>query len=127
MNLLVIFSWLGLASIAQAAGLPNVDIPYGPVTAPLIIEAAASKFGVDKDTLVNVAQCESGLQNLPPHWDVTGDAYGEMQFHKETFYSNAKELGLKNPDITDPVQQAIVAAYMFSQHKEQEWTCYKPK
>lgn len=118
--------YLGLATLASA-DTANIDIPYTTGNAPLIIEAAAAHYAADGDALLRTAKCESSLENAPRHWDVNGYAYGPFQFHTKTFYTNAGEMRLPDPDITDPTQQTMVAAYMFSKGESyrRQWTCYR--
>lgn len=123
LTLTTLLLWAGLATLANAQ-TTNIDIPYSTTTAPMIISAAASYYGADGDSLLRTAKCESGLKNVPKHWDVNGYAYGNFQFHIKTFYNNAKEMGLENADITDPIQQSQVAAYMFSKGRQSQWTCF---
>jgi hypothetical protein len=79
------------------------------------IYAAAARYGVDGDYLVNVAMCESNLDPGAVN-PVTGDT-GLFQFHPETFYAYG------GSDIWSVVDQADTAARMFSQGLDYLWLC----
>ena len=122
MSLLTLLLWLGIG--APSPALAQINIPYSTSTAPLIIKAAAAHYGANADQLLNTAYYESSFENAPKHWDISGYSYGEFQFHYSTFYTYAKKMGLANPDITNPIQQAEVAAYMFSLGQQRQWTTW---
>jgi soluble lytic murein transglycosylase-like protein len=80
-----------------------------------IIRAAAASYGVDPNTLLRVAICESGLN--PGSYNAHSGATGLFQFKPPTFYAHGGH------NIWDAADQANVAAKMFSQGLAYEWTC----
>ena len=54
----------------------------------------------------------------------THQEIGIAQFMPRTFYSNAKKMGLSNPNILDPIQQIEVMSWMFSHNQQSQWTCH---
>lgn len=87
--------------------------PIGTITQ--IIWAAAQQYNVSYSWLLGVAQCESGLN--PTAVNRYSGASGLFQFMPSTFYGHG------GTDIWDPVQQANIAAKMFSIGESGEWVC----
>lgn len=82
-----------------------------------------TRFGVDTEVMTKVIKCESGFN---PH--VPGDhgaAYGLAQFHKGTFYGFAKEMGVRDYDYYNPLNQLEVMAWAFANGHQSHWTCFK--
>lgn len=91
-------------------------VPEPPVgTITQIIWAAAQEYDVSYSWLLGVAQCESGLD--PTDVNTSSGASGLFQFMPETFHGHG------GTDIWDPVQQADIAAKMFSIGESDEWVC----
>lgn len=115
-------------SIALAITLPTIlqadEIPpsYTPSIHQIIVKQA-QVYATDPLPILKVARCESSLDihAIGDH----GHAFGILQFHQQTFDQYAKVIGIQSPNINDPVQQAQVASYMFSIHKQSAWTCAK--
>lgn len=80
-----------------------------------IIRAAAAKYGVSGDWMVNIAQCESGLR--PNAYNPSGPYYGLFQFLMSTFRANG------GTNIWDPADQADVAARMLANGQAHQWAC----
>ena len=79
------------------------------------VDSAAASYGVDPNTLLRVAMCESGLN--PGSYNAHSGATGLFQFKAPTFYAHGGH------NIWDAADQANVAAKMFSQGLAYEWTC----
>lgn len=91
-------------------------VPEPPVgTIMQIIWSAAQQYNVSYSWLLGVAQCESGLN--PTAVNRYSGASGLFQFMPGTFYGHG------GTDIWDPVQQANIAAKMFSIGESGEWVC----
>ncbi|MGC1407039.1 MAG: transglycosylase SLT domain-containing protein [Candidatus Dormiibacterota bacterium] len=110
-----------LAPPVAATGLPFgssfwQSVPEPPVgTIMQIIWAAAKEYNVSYPWLLGVAKCESGLD--PTDVNRTSGASGLFQFMPATFHGHG------GTDIWDPVQQADIAAKMFSIGESGEWVC----
>jgi soluble lytic murein transglycosylase-like protein len=92
---------------------PKVVYATGPIAD--IIRAAAARHGVDANTLLRVAMCESGLN--PNSYNARSGASGLFQFKPTTYAAHGGH------NIWDPVEQADIAAKMFSQGLASAWTC----
>jgi soluble lytic murein transglycosylase-like protein len=91
-------------------------VPEPPVgTIRQIIWAAAKEYNVSYSWLLGVAECESGLD--PTDVNRVSGASGLFQFMPATFHAHG------GTDIWDPVQQADIAAKMFSMGESGEWVC----
>ncbi len=91
-------------------------VPEPPIgTIRQIIWAAAQEYDVSYTWLLGVAECESGLD--PTDVNRSSGASGLFQFMPATFYGHG------GTDIWDPVQQADIAAKMFSMGESDEWVC----
>ncbi|MGH7692238.1 MAG: transglycosylase SLT domain-containing protein [Candidatus Dormibacteria bacterium] len=110
-----------LPPLPAAASLPYgaafwQAVPEPPVgTITQIIWAAAQEYHVSYSWLLGVAECESGLD--PTNVNRSSGASGLFQFMPATFYGHG------GTDIWNPVQQADIAAKMFSEGESGEWTC----
>ena len=80
-----------------------------------IIRAAAAKYGVSGDWMVNIAECESGLR--PNAYNPRGPYIGLFQFLQSTFTANG------GTNIWDPTDQANVAAKMLANGQAHQWSC----
>jgi hypothetical protein len=78
------------------------------------IYAAAARYGVDGDYLVNVAMCESNLD--PGAVGIHGEI-GIFQFMDYTFFAHG------GTDIWSVADQADVAARMFANGEGYNWVC----
>ena len=80
-----------------------------------IIRAAAARWGVSGDWMVNIAHCESGLR--PNAYNPSGPYYGLFQFLMSTFTHNG------GTNIWDPSDQANIAAKMLAHGQAHQWSC----
>ena len=80
-----------------------------------IIRAAAAKYGVSGDWMVNIAECESGLR--PNAYNPRGPYIGLFQFLQSTFTANG------GTNIWDPTDQANIAAKMLANGQAHQWSC----
>lgn len=100
--------------VAQA----EPEIPLSPVE---YADKYAAQYGIDANVFKKVMWCESS--NNPYAIGDSGLARNVMQFHKSTFISYEKKLGidLNYDSYKDQIQ---LAAYMFSIGEQRQWTCY---
>lgn len=103
---------------AESSDLP--PSAYVPSDRQEILTAAA-RYGADAGELLAVAKCESSMD---PRAVNGNDSFGILQFEKPTFYSQARLLGIPNPDIWSVPQQAAIAASMFARGQQSQWSCY---
>ena len=80
-----------------------------------IIRAAAARWGVSGDWMVNIAHCESGLR--PNAYNPRGPYYGLFQFLMSTFRANG------GTNIWDPADQSNIAAKMLAHGQAHQWSC----
>lgn len=127
MPLILILSMLGWTPTAQASEISQMTVDYSTTTAPLILQAIATKHGVkDPQSFVDTAKCES--QYYPTAFnkkDPNGGSRGVFQFQAGTFARYSAEAGLPDADVWDPWDNAEVAAYMFSKGQQNQWSCYR--
>lgn len=95
--------------------------PPPPDQIASIIRAAAAKYGVDPETLLRVAYCESRYDPLAYN-SILG-ASGLFQIIPGTWLSNSVAAGYAGASVWDPVANANVAAWMFSTGKSGQWAC----
>ena len=82
-----------------------------------IIHEAADSYGQDREDMVRVARCESGLD---PNAVGGGGAYhGLFQFVPSTFAGTP----YGDQNIYDPWANANAAAWMWSEGRRNEWVC----
>lgn len=99
------------------------DIQFSSTTAPIIIEAYATKYGIPAQPLIDTLSCESKTANYPKGFDpeAIGDkglARGIAQIRSDYF-----------PDITDaeafnPLFSINFAAKEFAAGHASWWSCY---
>lgn len=82
----------------------------------------AQKYGLNEQMMLDVAKCESGLNQLAR--GDSGVAVGIYQFHRGTWDMFSKELGEKL-DIDSVHDQAKLASWSFAHGKERHWSCWK--
>ena len=104
----------------------HVGTKYKPAPPPpdeiaAIIRAAAAKYGVDPETLLRVAYCESRYDPLAYN-SILG-ASGLFQIIPGTWAANSVAAGYAGASVWDPVANANVAAWMFSTGKSGQWAC----
>jgi hypothetical protein len=114
------------AVVAPVAQVVHVGTKYKPAPPPpadieAIIRAAAAKYGVDPETLLRVAYCESRYDPLAYN-SVLG-ASGLFQIIPGTWRANSVAAGYGGASVWDPVANANVAAWMFSTGKSGQWAC----
>lgn len=86
-----------------------------------IITSAATEFGVDPQTMLRVAFCESSFRP-----EIVGDggrAVGIFQFHLPFWGEVAHKVGYTSDLRHDPLAASRVAAYAFSVGLAHRWTC----
>lgn len=112
---------------ALAAELPPIPkIEYSTTTAEVIITAYAVRYGISAEPLVATLKCESGFNQFAwNHSDPNGGSLGVAQFQRKTFDKYSKELGLPNADVWNPLDSINVAAYMFSEGQQHQWSCFR--
>jgi hypothetical protein len=104
----------------------HVGTKYKPAPPPpdeiaAIIRAAAAKYGVDEETLLRVAYCESRYDPLA--YNPILGASGLFQIIPGTWAANSVAAGYGGASVWDPVANANVAAWMFSTGKAGLWAC----
>jgi len=77
------------------------------------------RYGIQKDLMLSVIQCESGFKH-DGLWGDNGMAYGIAQFHEDTFYEYAFK-GMNYYDLEDQIE---LAGWMFANGLQQNWSCY---
>ena len=85
------------------------------------IRAAARRYNQPYKRMLCVAECESELVNCAVN--APGETYGLFQFKCGTWESTK----YRNKDLWDPKWNAMAAAWMWSQGRENEWDCCCPK
>lgn len=101
------------------------DVSWEPQKIKEVIVNWANYYGISEEVMLRVAKCESGYQQYAVNKKETpgNSPTGVFQFKPQTFYGNAKKIGLVNPDILSPDDQAHVASYMFSIGQSIQWSC----
>jgi soluble lytic murein transglycosylase-like protein len=95
---------------------PILKIPEGYIKETII--KWANYYKVDPERLLRVAWCESKFRP-----DAKNGVYtGLFQFHPNTFLVNAQRCG-SGLDIWNIDNQTKVAAWMFANHQEAQWSC----
>jgi hypothetical protein len=112
--------------VAPVAQVVHIGTKYKPAPPPpaeieSIIRAAAAKYGVDPETLLRVAYCESRYDPLAYN-GVLG-ASGLFQIIPSTWRANSAAAGYGGASVFDPVANANVAAFMFANHQAGQWAC----
>ncbi|HEX6060442.1 MAG TPA: G5 domain-containing protein [Candidatus Limnocylindria bacterium] len=112
--------------VAPVAQVVHVGTKYKPAPPPpaeteSIIRAAAAKYGVDPETLLRVAYCESRYD--PNAYNGILGASGLFQIIPGTWRANSVAAGYGGASVWDPVANANVAAWMFSTGKSGQWAC----
>ena len=112
--------------VAPVAEVVHVGTKYKPAPPPpaeiaAIIRAAAAKYGVDPETLLRVAYCESRYDPLAYN-GILG-ASGLFQIIPGTWRANSALAGYGGASVWDPVANANVAAWMWSTGKSRQWAC----
>ena len=111
------------APVAQVVhvGTKLKPAPPPPGDIAAIITAAAAKYGVNADTLLRVAYCESRYDPLAYN-GILG-ASGLFQIIPGTWRANSVAAGYGGASVWDPVANANVAAWMFSRNQAGQWAC----
>jgi len=118
-----------LAAIAQEQAAAAALVQQAAVTADAsrqeliaMITKWSQVYGADPARMIRLAQCESGVN--PKAKNRTSSASGLYQFMPKTFTANARAIGIANPNIWDPEQQAQTAAYMIGRiGQAYQWAC----
>lgn len=88
-----------------------------------LIGLYAEKYGVDKDVLIKMAECESNFKQ-----DTHGDknnAFGLYQFWKETWHRHSMKYFGYELDRQSIVDQIMLASAAISGGDGNEWTTYR--
>jgi len=85
------------------------------------IKQAARRYKQPYKKMLCVAQCESNFNNCAVNRE--GRTYGVFQFKRDTWDSTR----YRKKDLWDPKWNALAAAWMWSQGRENEWDCCCPK
>ncbi|MDP9245272.1 MAG: G5 domain-containing protein [Chloroflexota bacterium] len=111
------------APVAQVVhvGTKYKPAPPAPAEIEAIIRAAAAKYGVEAETLLRVAYCESRYDPLAYN-GILG-ASGLFQIIPGTWRANSVPAGYGGASVWDPVANANVAAWMFSKNQAGQWAC----
>jgi hypothetical protein len=111
------------APVAQVVhvGTKYKPAPPAPAEIEAIIRAAAAKYGVEAETLLRVAYCESRYDPLAYN-GILG-ASGLFQIIPGTWRANSVPAGYGGASVWDPVANANVAAWMFSRGESRQWAC----
>lgn len=106
-------------SVQQVIERPAV---YSTTTVASLIDNFATKYGVDKDMSLAIANCESQFRHSV--YGDHGKAYSVYQFHRPTFDHFAKVMGEKL-NYDDPYDHIKLANWSFAQGNEylNDWTC----
>ncbi|MFM8592993.1 MAG: transglycosylase SLT domain-containing protein [Chloroflexota bacterium] len=89
-----------------------------------LIRKAANKYGVNYETLLCVAMCESGLNNCAVNR--AGKSYGLFQFKKATWQDRYLNPEYNDKDYWDPKWSALATAEMWSRGLSTHWDCCCP-
>ncbi len=118
MPLALLLTLLGFApSPALAADISHVTVEYSTTTAPLILQAIATKHGIDPEPFIETARCESNFKASAV--GDNGTSFGVFQIHLPAHPYISKEQAL------DPWFAAEWAAKSFADGKQKWWTCYR--
>ncbi len=111
------------APVPQVIHVGTKYKPAPPASAEIegIIRAAAAKYGIDPETLLRVAYCESRYDPLAYN-GILG-ASGLFQIIPGTWRANSVAAGYGGASVWDPVANANVAAWMFSRGQAGQWAC----
>ena len=120
----IVTSELLVAAVPQVVhmGTKYKPAPPPPGEIASIIRDAATKYGVDPEQLLRVAYCESRYDPLAYN-GVLG-ASGLFQIIPGTWRANSARAGYGGASVWDPVANANVAAWMFSQNQARQWACH---
>lgn len=103
-------------AIADSSDVPSVFV----LPNHTIITNAALAAHIDPVELLAVATCESSMNPKATN----GASFGILQFVPSTFQIYARKLHISDPDIWNVSQQARIAAYMFANGQERQWSCF---
>lgn len=122
MNLLILLALLGWSPMtAQASEISSYTVEYSTSTAPLIIQALASKNGVASSTqlLQDIAWCESRYSATAA--SRTNDI-GPMQINR-TYHTKAAQA--RNLSLTDPFDNIQYGIELFKEQGTAPWNASK--
>jgi len=121
-----------LSTTTEYISVPIVEGTSKVQMLKLSLNALAETYKLDYDALSNVVSCE-GQWNPDAYNpnDPTSDgsdsveSVGLLQFKQNRFKSLAEDLGIEEPDITNPFQQLESFVYAWSQGNQRWWSCSK--
>ena len=121
-----------MAAVHMMLASGSVPQPGAEVAVPLeavapdevdvqtVIRAAAQRYGVDAESMLQIAWCES-------RWDPSAEgpdgAAGLFQIIPETWMSITQRIGLDDASPFDPQANAEAAAWLMSTEGPQPWNC----
>lgn len=118
MQLVLLLTLLGFAPTpALAADISQYTVEYSTTTAPLILQAIATKHGIDPEPFIATAQCESRFKASAV--GDYGNSFGVFQIHLPSHPTVTKAQAL------DPWWAAEWSAQQFAAGKQKMWTCYR--
>ena len=128
MLLITLLMMLGIVpSPALASEISSYTVEFSPKTAPLILQAIATKYNLHVAEFTAVAKCESNFRaDALNRADPGTGSKGVFQFQDGTFMEFSKKAGLLDADVWNPWDNIEVAAYMFSlgDSGKKHWTCW---
>ena len=110
------------AQITKLETSALVPMPEGFENA---IEYFGQLYGVNIEMLKNVFNCESKMMYQVGDTDKLYWAYGPAQFQRRTFYEFAEKYKLRNADIDNEIDQALLSVMMIRDGYGEKWTCYR--
>jgi soluble lytic murein transglycosylase-like protein len=116
---LLLLGFFLVAPTPAHAQTVSAPVAYSTTTAPLFIEAAAKKYGIDPVPLEKTLYCESGYDAnaVNPH-DSHGGSFGVAQI-------NASHTDITRAQMLNPLWSIDWAAKQFSEGHQSMWSCYK--
>lgn len=87
------------------------------------------KYGIKKDVLKNVIECESRFIHEGRYGDWSSKsqsflAFGIAQFHRDTFYDMVKLSGMRDLSYIEENDQIELAGWGISHGYQKRWSCY---
>ncbi len=123
MPLIALLMMLGWVPSASASEISQLTVEYSTTTAPLILQAIASKFEIDATAFIAVAECESHFIPQQSRVPLKGGPNG-----RENSWGIYQINLSAHPDVTraqamDPWFAAGWSAKKFKDGEQDMWTC----
>jgi hypothetical protein len=122
--------WLFLAivTLITISSMATAEAPiYEPKTPEEYILMYAQKYDINESMFLKVAVCESSLNPDAIHYHDGGKgkhSVGVFQFQESTFLTWEKIFG-EDLDYYSYHDQIKLAAFMFSEKQQSQWSCTK--